>query len=220
MNQFRIAIIFLFALIAINGISQDKTTEDLKYVQFSGVVVTEDDTGDIKPLPYTNIAVLNTSRGTISEFDGFFSIVAEVGDTIVFSRVGFATTSHVIADTLTHDYYSWYQVMSKDNILLPEAVIYPWPSRIHYKQEFLALDVSNDMRRKMEENMAEQVLKEMRYELPSDGTESYSYVLQDQIYEARYSGQYKPMNIFNPVSWAQFVKAWKNGDFKKKEDDK
>ncbi len=219
MNQLKIAIILLLAFVAMKGNSQDQA-DNLRYVQFSGVVVTEDDDGDIKPLPYTNIAVLNSSRGTISEFDGFFSIVAEVGDTIVFSRVGFMTTSHVIADTLTHDYYSWYQVMSKDNILLPEAVIYPWPSKIHYKQEFLALDVSNDMRRKMEENMAEQVLKEMRYELPTDGTESYSYVLQDQIYEARYSGQYKPMNIFNPVSWAQFVKAWKNGDFKKKDDDK
>lgn len=219
MNQFKCTLVLLFSLIAIIGISQEKS-DTLRYVQFSGVVVTEDDNGDIKPLPYTNIAVMNSTRGTISEFDGFFSIVAEVGDTIVFSRVGFSTTTHVIADTLTHDYYSWYQVMSKDNILLPEAVIYPWPSKIHYKKEFLALDVSNDMRRKMEENMAEQVLREMRYEMPTDGTESYSYVLQDQIYEARYSGQYKPMNIFNPISWAQFVKAWKNGDFKKKEEDK
>jgi hypothetical protein len=24
------------------------------------------------------------------------------------------------------------------------------------------------------------------------------------------------MNIFNPVAWGEFVKAWKRGDFKKK----
>ncbi len=199
-------------------LSQDE--EKLRYIQFSGVIVTEGESGEILPLPYTNISVLNTSRGTISEFDGFFSLVAEIGDTIVFSRVGFETVQHEIKDTLTSDYYSWYQVMSKDEVLLPEAVIYPWPSKEHYKIEFLALDVSNDLRKQMEENLAEQVLKEMRNTLPKDGTEAYSYELQRQITEARYSGQYKPQNIFNPMAWAQFIKAWKRGDFKKKKEDK
>lgn len=211
----KITALLIFMIFALLACAQDE--EPLKYIQFSGVVVTEGESGNPKPLPYTNISILNTNRGTISEFDGFFSIVAEVGDTIVFTRVGFEKVEHVIADTLTNDYYSWYQVMSNDNILLPEAVIYPWPSKEHYKLEFLALDVSNDMRKRMEENLAEQVLKEMRYELPVDGTEAYSYVLQNQITEARYTGQYKPQNIFNPMAWAQFIKAWKNGDYKKKD---
>jgi hypothetical protein len=191
--------------------------EKPKYIQFSGIVVTEGLNGDPQPLPYTNISIFGTSRGTVAEYDGFFSIVAEVGDTMVFSRIGYNTVMHMIQDTLTSDYYSWYQVMSNDNILLPEAVIYPWPSKDHYKIEFLALDVSNDMRRRMEENLAEQVLKEMRYELPADGSEAYNYVLREQIETARYSGQYKPQNIFNPMAWAEFVKAWKRGDFKKQE---
>jgi len=219
MNRFN-SILFLFGILLPAFLIAQEETPKLKYIQFSGIVVTEGKTDEPQPLPYTNISVLNSSRGTISEFDGFFSLVAEAGDTIVFSRVGFETTQHVIADTLTHDYYSWYQVMSNDNVLLPEAVIYPWPSKLHYKQEFLAIDVTNDMRERMQENLAEQVLREMRQEMPYDGGEAYSHVLQDQIYDARYSGQYKPMNIFNPISWAQFVKAWKNGDFKKKEDDK
>jgi len=25
-----------------------------------------------------------------------------------------------------------------------------------------------------------------------------------------------PMNILNPLAWADFIKAWKRGDFKKK----
>lgn len=199
--------------------SQDKENTKVKYVQFSGVVVTDDgEVDEPVPLPYTNIAILGTNRGTVSEFDGFFSLVAEAGDTIVFSRVGYASVKHVIADTLSDDYYSWYQVMSKDDILLPEAVISPWPSREHYKIEFLAMDVSNELRSQMEENMAEQVLKEMRYELPKDGGEAYNYELQRHYQDVRYTGQYKPQNIFNAASWAQFIKAWKRGDFKKKKD--
>ena len=191
--------------------------DTIRYIQFSGVVITEDENGEPEPLPYTNIAILNTKRGTVSEYDGFFSLVAAIGDTIVFSRVGYQTVKHVITNSLDKDYYSWYQVMTTNDILLPEAVIYPWPSREHYKIEFLALDVSNDMRRHMEENLAEQVLQEMRYELPRDGTESYSYVLQERIQDAYSYGQLKPQNIFNPIAWSQFIKAWKNGDFKKKD---
>lgn len=199
----------------------DLSGQELKeseYVQFSGVVVTEDQNGDPKPLPYTNISIMGTSRGTVSEFDGFFSMVAEIGDTVVFSRIGYQTVQHTISDSLTKDFYSWYQVMSQDSVLLPEAVIYPWPSREHYKIEFLALDVSNDLRRKAEENLAEAVLDEMRYELPGDGGEAYNLVQREYQQKAYYSGQIRPQKIFDPTAWAAFIKAWKNGDFKKKKD--
>ncbi len=190
--------------------------QEKEYIQFSGVVVTEDDNGEPQPLPYTDIAILNTSRGTVSEFDGFFSLVAAIGDTIVFSRLGYKSARHEIADTLTDDFYSWYQVMSQDSILLPEAVIYPWPSREHYKIEFLAMDVSNDLRRHADDNLAERVLREMRYEMPADGKEAYNLMVDNQIQVAKYDGQFKPQHIFDAMAWAKFIKAWKNGDFKKK----
>jgi len=208
--------LFLVGMVTIQSVTAQKIDRD--YIQFSGVVVTEDENGEPKPLPYTNISIFNSSRGTISEFDGFFSLVAGVGDTVVFSRVGYKTVKHVVADTLSDDFYSWYQVMSQDSILLPEAVIYPWPSREHYKIEFLALDVSNDLRQLAEENLAERVLREMRYELPADGAEAFNLVLDDQIQTAKYAGQFKPQHIFDAVAWAKFIKAWKRGDFKKKKD--
>jgi hypothetical protein len=31
-----------------------------------------------------------------------------------------------------------------------------------------------------------------------------------------YQGQVPPQNIFNPMAWAEFIQAWKRGDFKKK----
>ena len=201
-------------MLSVSGLKGQTDTSDL--IQFSGVVVTEDEYGEMAPLPYTTVAILGTTRGTYAEVDGFFSIVAEVGDTMEFSRVGYQTIQHVIPDTLDSKFYSWYQVMSRDSILLPEAVIYPWPSREHYKIEFLALDVSNELRQRAEENLAQEVLQRMRSEVPPDGGEAYALTRQNLITEYTYSGQYKPQNIFNPLAWARFVKAWKNGDFKKK----
>ena len=51
-------------------------------VQFSGIVVTAD---SLKPVPYTNIAIKNTWRGTIADYYGYFSFVAFKSDTIIFS---------------------------------------------------------------------------------------------------------------------------------------
>ena len=190
--------------------------EERKVIQFSGVVVTENDMGDISPLPYTNVSILNTSRGAVTEIDGFFSLVAQAGDTIIFSRIGFDKVEKVIPDTLSKSFYSWYQVMSKGNVLLPEAVIQPWPSRENYKIEFLAINVDNDMRKFAQANLAQKALEEMIYAVPADGLEAYNLLVDEQFEAYRTSGQYKPQNIFNPAAWAEFIKAWKRGDFKRK----
>lgn len=208
--------IIIILMLALMADIQLNAQEDKKVIQFSGVVVTDNSEGDIAPLPYTTIGIANTTRGTTSEIDGFFSLVAQTGDTIVFRRVGFQTIEKVIPDTLSQTFYSWYQVMSQDSILLPEAVIYPWPSREHYKLEFLALDVEQELRDLAEANLAETLLKEMRVEILPDGAEAYDFANAKIQREYKYSGQYKPQNIFNPVAWAQFIKAWQRGDFKKK----
>ena len=107
--------------------------------------------------------------------------------------------------------------MSSDSLLLPEAVIYPWPDRDFYKIEFLAMDISDELKSIVEQNIAQDVLAEIAKSLPVDGAEAYSYEYKKRINEYKYSGQYKPQNIFNPVAWANFIKAWKRGDFKNKD---
>jgi len=210
----RLKLILAFSIFSCSILfSQDKDV-----VQFSGVVVSMDEYGEMVPLPYTTIAIQGTNRGTYAETDGFFSVVAEVGDTIVFSRIGYQTVKYGVPDTLETNFYSWYQIMSKDNILLPEAVIYPWPSKEHYKIEFLAMDVTNELRQRAKENLAKEILEQMQEAVPVDGGEAYSLAVKKQVEEFKYSGQYKPQNIFNIASWAKFVKAWKRGDFKRKKD--
>ena len=208
-----------FTFIFINLFGQFSKNEAFA-VQFSGVVVTQDEkTGEAIPLPYTNIYVKGTSRGTIAGMDGFFSIVALKGDTIRFSYLGFKTVDFVIPDTLSIHFYSVYQIMSQDDILLPETVIYPWPRKEFFKQELLALDISNELRKQAEENLAEKVIREMIKEVPFDGNEAVNLQLNKIAEDAVYTGQIKPMRIFDLVAWQKFIKAWKRGDFKKKKDD-
>jgi hypothetical protein len=40
---------------------------------------------------------------------------------------------------------------------------------------------------------------------------------QSKLYSA---GQYPQNNLFNPIAWAAFIKAWKDGSLKKKDEPK
>ncbi len=185
-------------------------------IQFSGMVVTEAENGEVLALPYTNISIAGTSRGTVSNDEGFFSIAARKGEKVLFSRVGFKDATFVIPDTLTKTLYSYIQIMSEDSILLPEAVIFPWPDKDYFKYEFLAIDISDELREKAEENVAKEILEEIRYSIPVDGREATSLVLRESASDFRYVGQTKPQNIFNPLAWKKFIEAWRRGDFKRK----
>ena len=69
----------LLALVVQLAVAQEKS--------ISGTVT--DDTG--LPLPGVNIIIKGTSTGTQSDFDGNYSIEAAVGQTLVYSYVGFET---------------------------------------------------------------------------------------------------------------------------------
>ena len=212
-------IVLLLAVMVLGSLSvnaQKKTMQD-SVIQFSGLVVTEGDDGDVIILPYTNIGIVGTSRGTNSDSDGFFSIVAKKGETVRFTTIGFRDAEYTIPDTLSKQLYSYVQVMSQDSFLLPLAVIYPWPDRDYFKYEFLAIDISNDLREKADENLAKEVLDELRYTIPADGRETVGLELKQNARNFGYVGQTKPQNIFNPLAWKKFIDAWRNGDFKSKD---
>ena len=193
-----------------------KKDEPIKVIEFSGKIV-YDNNGNPEPLAYTNVAVKGTNRGTFTEYDGFFSLVALAGEIVVFSRIGYKTVEIKIPEVLTSDRYTWVQIMTVDDYVLPEAIIRPLPSKEHFKQEFLAIDISNELRENAMANLADEKLKEIRYSVPVDGRETSSLVIKQQARDYIYTGQMKPQNIFNPIAWKNFIDAWRRGDFKKKE---
>lgn len=186
-------------------------------IQLSGLVLDGSDE-QLYPVPYANILVKGRNRGTYSDLKGFFSIVIERGDTIVFSAIGYKDVAYTLPEDLEGDRYSIVQLMTQDVINLPETVIFPWPSRDHFKLEFLAMDVTPELQKRAAENLANETLRRMRNKVTVDGNENADYYLRQQAREYYFIGQQPPMNIFNPIAWKQFFDAWKQGDFKKKSD--
>jgi len=214
--------LFLFSCILIFGSTFLQAQEeklDSTLVQFSGMVLDGSD-DNLFPIPFANILIRDEARGTFSDFNGFFSVVAKKGSKITFSAVGYRDVDFMIPDSLEDNRYSVVQLMSQDTINLPETVVFPWPSRDHFKLEFLAMDVTSELQEKAIENIAERSLRRLREIVPADGNENADYYLRQEAQSYYYLGQTPPMNIFSPVAWGKFFESWKNGDFKKKDDDK
>lgn len=205
----------ILILIALSSLkTEGQSTRDTLVIQFSGLVLTEE-YNQLIPVPFTTVYVEGTRRGTYSDLDGFFSIVVRKGETVVFSSIGFEQVKYLIPDTLKANRYTVYQLMAKDTILLPETVVYPWPSREHYKIEFLAMDVSSELASNAKENLSFETMEKARRALPADGVETGNLYLRQIANERRYDGQLKPMNVLNPLAWKEFFDSWKNGKYKK-----
>ncbi len=185
-------------------------------VQFTGMVL-DGTTEELFPVSYANIYLKSQSRGTYSDLRGYFTLVVERGDTVIFSTLGYKSVEYVIPDSLEEDRYSVVQLMTRDTFNLPETVVFPWPSKKHFKIEFLAMDVTDELANRALENLAEEALRKQQAEVPKDGREQADYYLRQQAKSYYHIGQTPPMNIFNVVAWKQFFEAWERGDFKKKD---
>lgn len=211
------SILWMLVIVCLSSIklqAQNPAAENSKLVQFSGLVLDGSDS-ELVPVPYTNILIKEKGRGTYSDFSGFFSIVVEKGDVVEFSAIGYRSVEFVIPDTLQDNRYSFVQLMSRDTINLPTAVIFPWPSREHFRLEFLALDVGSDLQSRATRNVAEESLRKMRQEIGMDANENADFYLRQQARNYYHIGQAPPMNIFNPIAWKQFFDAWKRGEYKR-----
>ena len=212
----RIVIICFLFLSSVSAFAQNKLASPASkraLVQFSGIVVEGD---SLKSVPYTSIIIRGSSHGTVSDYFGYFSFVAQIRDTIEFSAIGYSNAVFVIPDTLTSSKYSLIQVLQSDTIHLKETVIYPWPTREQFKASFLKLNLPEDDMARAGKNMARTDMKEKMMGMAMDASMNYKYSQQQYQSKLYYAGQLPPNNLLNPVAWAKFIKAWQNGDFKEK----
>jgi hypothetical protein len=189
-------------------------TREKKIIQFSGVVVTGD---SLKPVPFTNIFVTGTRTATVSDYYGFFSFAAEEGTDITFSAVGFKKAHFFIPDTCHESRYSMIQILFLDTVMLKEATVYAWPTREQFRQAFLNMDNMNDDMARAQKNLAKEEMEIISMNMAMSGQENFKNSMQQYQSRMYYAGGRPPITIMDPLKWAEFVKAWKRGDFKSKE---
>lgn len=204
--------IFLLTSLFLSNSLHTAHASDKDIVQFSGIVMSSD---SLIGLPYTHIIIKNQARGTASNAEGVFSFVAEKGDTVLFSAMGFYDEYYVIPQDLDETRYSVIKLLTRDTIHLPETLVYPWPTREQFREAFLSLDLPDDDLERAKRNLDREILREIGAAMTMDGRENQSYYLRKEAERFYYAGQRPPMNIFNPMAWARFIEAWRNGEFRR-----
>lgn len=182
-------------------------------VQLYGVVMTAD---SLRGLPAVSVIEKNSGRGTITNPQGVFSIAVLKGDKIEFTSVGYKPKTITIPRDLQGNQYSVIQLMVTDTVYLPATIIKPRPTREQFERDFIATEVPDDDIEIARRNTEEAKRNILARSLPSDGREATNLGLKQGAQKMYYNGQNPPQNIFNPLAWGEFVKAWKRGDFKKK----
>ena len=182
-------------------------------VQLYGVVMTAD---SLQALQSVSVVVKGQNRGTITNSQGVFSIVVLKGDEIEFSSVGFKPKLVTVPKNIEGNQYSVIQLMVTDTVYLAATIIKAKPTRAQFERDFLNTNIPDDNLAIARKNNDESQRKILLATLPRDGREVANNYLTRQAAKSYYNGQLPPQNIFNPFAWAQFIQAWKRGDFKKK----
>jgi hypothetical protein len=206
-----------FLLILFFGQKASAQFEPVKdsVVQLYGIVMTAD---SLVGIPAVSITIKGQNRGTITNNQGVFSIVVLKGDIVEFTHVSYKPKVVEIPRDLKGNQHSVVQLMVEDTVYLPATIIRPRPTPQQFGRDFVSTKVPDDdieIARRNNDVAKRRVLMQT---MPGDGREITSQQFRSIANKAVYSGQVPPQNIFNPAAWAEFIKAWKRGDFKRKSD--
>jgi hypothetical protein len=192
--------------------AQFETARD-SVVQLYGIIMTAD---SLVGIPAVSVVVKGQNRGTITNTSGVFSIVVLKGDEVEFTHVSYKPKTITIPRSLEGTQYSVVQLMVADTVYLPATIIRPRPTAEQFARDFVNTKVPDDDIEIARKNTDATTRRVLMQSTPGDGGEATKIQFNKIANRAVYQGQVPPMNIFNPAAWADFIQAWKRGDFKNK----
>ena len=203
--------LFLFALTG-SVKAQFENYKD-SVVQLYGVVMSAD---SLQGLPAVSVVVQGRNQGTITNDQGVFSIVVLKGDEIEFTSVGYKPKLVTIPKNLDGNQQSIIQLMVQDTVYLAATIIKKYPTKEEFSRDFANIQIPDDQAEIARQNMSEANRNALMSVYPMNGREATNNYFKENQKKYYSKGQLAPQNIFNPFAWAEFIKAWKRGDFKSK----
>ncbi len=182
-------------------------------VQLYGVVMSAD---SLQGLPGVSVVVKGRGEGRITNDQGVFSIVVLKGDQIEFTSVGYKPKLVTIPKNLDGNQQSIIQLMIQDTVYLAATIIKKYPTKEEFARDFANLEIPDDQEEIARKNLSEANRNALMSAYPLSATEATNNYFKENRKKFYSAGQLPPQNIFNPLAWAEFIKAWKRGDYKSK----
>lgn len=196
-------------LIMLSGFAQAQSPR--KIIQFSGLIVSGDSAFGT---PGVYVYVPKEGRGTMSNAIGYFSVAVLTGDSVVVKSLGYKEKYFIIPYT-QEDKISVIIEILEDTLYLPLIEITPWPTERLFKEAFVALKLPDQHLINMNNNLNDQVLKRMMYNMGADGAANSRYYLQQQTMSVDNQFFSPTLSLTNPFAWKNFIDDVKRGELKK-----
>lgn len=199
-------ILFLFVS---SVFAQDKNPQN-KLVQFSGIVTDADSNIVVPYVTITNVS--NKQQKYAANYQGFFSFVANPGDTVMFSAVGFTSKTLVLPTIIADNRYTAMVQIKSEIVYLKTVRVNPWATVEEFNKDFLSLKVADDDMAIAKKNLSRQSINGMKLTLPRDAGEisnaNYRYNF-DRMMNVNMR-QTNP--LLNPFAWGKLMQEIFNGD--------
>jgi hypothetical protein len=212
MKKILLLVVLLAFLFTSRVNAQFETVKD-SVVQLYGIVMTAD---SLKAVEAVSIIVKGQNRGTITNRQGVFSIVVLKGDVVEFTHVSYKPKTVVIPRDIEGNQYNMVQLLVEDTVYLPATIIRARPTPQQFERDFVNTKIPDDDIAVARQNNSAARRRALMNSTPGDAGSAQSLQIRNMANKATYAGQVPPMKIFDVAAWAEFIKAWKRGDFKSK----
>lgn len=198
--------IFLFAISLLWAQGPIKNKE---VFQLSGLVVNKKNS---EPIPYVQVVIKNTRRGTFANDAGFFSLPVTYGDTILFRSIGFKDAKLIFNDYMKayegdkkNPYIYVIEYLVEDTITLPSVTIRPYQNAEELKTAILNMPLPSERLDQISQNNLDpNILKFFMKNLDVDDKERSRAVTQ--LYQYQYQRQrLAPMAPLDPLTLARLI---------------
>jgi hypothetical protein len=166
-------------------------------------------------VPYVTITnVTGRDQYFSANYKGYFSFVANEGDTLLFTAVGYRKEGVVIPVGLSDNRYTILMKMKQEVINLPGVRVYPWASTDEFKKEFMTMKFADDDLEIAKKNVSRESLASMIATLPRDGGEMQSFNFQNNHNRltSRNINQRLANPLLNPFAWGALIQQIIQGD--------
>ena len=181
-----------------------------KLVQFSGIITDTDSNSIVPYVTITNVS--NKGQRYAANYQGYFSIIVNPGDSLVFSAVGFANKVLVLPNEVVDYKYTEMVRMKSETVYLKAVRIYPWATIEEFNKDFLSMKVADDDMAIAKKNLSPRSIQGMILSLPRNSSEisnsNYRYNF-DRMMNVNMR-QTNP--LLNPFAWGRLMQQIFNGD--------
>lgn len=205
LSEYMRGLIAIFAFLVFFGLShQGFAQTKRRIIQLSGFVT---DTA-ASVLPGAHVYVPKAGRGDVTSSAGFFSLAVMIGDSVVFSSVGFKRTSYIVPD-LPKNSWSIFVELAPDITLLKDAVIMGIPTEELFKEAVLAMNIPLNGNNLDPKSLDAEMIALMARTTPLDGAGNYKYYIDQWSNSVgdKFHPIYNP--FLDPLKWARFIKDMK-----------